>query len=326
MSSTATNPSIPGLDRPLDAVIQGTMMLEELGEDASLRLLDGVFELGGTTFDTAHVYGGGECERIFGRWLESRGLRDEVVVVGKGCEPSDERSRVTPEDLTADLLESLERMRLERVQLYLVHVDDPGADVGPLVECLDLHRRAGRIGAYGVSNWSSARIEAANGYAAAHGLAPLVASSVNLSLAVQRELPWRGNVSISGPGGAAERDFYLRTGMPVLTWSSLAGGFFSGRFRRDNLEGFTDYFSAVTARAYGSEENFARLDRATEVGRRHGATAAQVALAWVMRQPLNVHPLVGSSTADEFRQNIEAAALPLSDDELRWIDQGSSHM
>src|SRR5690606_18708993 len=120
-------------------------------------------------------YGGGECERIFGRWLASRGVRDEVLVIGKGCEPAEDRSRVNPEDLSTDLYESLDRLGVDRVDLYLVHVDDPGVEVGPIVECLDEHRRAGRLGAYGVSNWTAARIEAANAYAAEHGLAPLVA-------------------------------------------------------------------------------------------------------------------------------------------------------
>src|SRR5690606_10195443 len=123
-------------------------------------------------------------------------------------------------------------------------------------------------------------------------------------------------LSISGDAGATEREFYRRTGMPVLTWSTLAGGFFSGRFRRDNLHELTDYFSSVTARAYGSEANFGRLERAVEVGRRHGVTAAQVALAWVLHQPLAVHPLVGSATAAEFAENLAAADLRLSPDEL----------
>lgn len=324
MTNTTAATAIPGLDRALAPVIQGTMMLKELGDATSMALLDGVFEQGGTTFDTAHVYGGGECERIFGRWLALRGVRDEVLVIGKGGEPAEDRSRVTPEDLTADLGDSLDRMGVDRVDLYLVHVDDPRADVVSVVECLDGHRRSGLIGAYGVSNWTSARITEANEYAASRGLAPVVASSVNLSLAVQRELPWQGNLSISGDSGAVEREFYRRNGMPVLTWSTLAGGFFSGRFRRDNLHEFTDYFSAVTARAYGSEANFNRLERAVEVGRRYGVTAAQVALAWVMHQPLTVHPLVGSATPAEFAENLAATRLSLTSHELAWIAGATS--
>jgi aryl-alcohol dehydrogenase-like predicted oxidoreductase len=94
--------------------------------------------------------------------------------------------------------------------------------------------------AYGGSNWSHARIAKANEYAATHGLAPFIASSPNFTLAVQNCPPWDGCVSISAADQAPAREYYGQLQMPLFTWSSSAGGFFSARLRRDNVEYFRD--------------------------------------------------------------------------------------
>ncbi|TDE14194.1 aldo/keto reductase [Jiangella asiatica] len=315
---------LPGTRLSVSRLVQGTMAIDTLAEPAAHALLDGVLDLGCTTFDTAHVYGAGLNERVFGRWVRRRGVRDEVVIIGKGGEPGPDGPRVTPEHIASDLHESLERMGIDHIDLYLLHVDDPAIPVDPIVDALAGHQADGLIAAYGVSNWHHDRIAAALAYAKAVGLPPLVASSVHLSLATWQERPWPGNLSIAGPEHAADRAWYRRTGLPVLSWSSLAGGFFSGRISRRNRHELTEYFDQVCARAYGHERNFARLDRARELGARHGVSAAQVALAWVLAQPLPVAALVGSLDIAEFRANAAAVTLSLSDDELRWLENGTA--
>jgi aryl-alcohol dehydrogenase-like predicted oxidoreductase len=124
MTTTTAMPygRLAAIERPLSRVVQGTTMLGTvLDEDASFALLDRVVAAGGTTFDTAHVYGNGRCEIMLGRWLQARGVRDEVVLLGKGAHHSAERQRVTPADITADLHESLERLQTDHVDLYLLH-------------------------------------------------------------------------------------------------------------------------------------------------------------------------------------------------------------
>jgi aryl-alcohol dehydrogenase-like predicted oxidoreductase len=185
---------------------------------------------------------------------------------------------------------------------------------------LNAHQRAGKIGAFGGSNWSVARIQAANAYAKANGLQPFVASSPNFSLAVQQQAPWDNTVSISGPAMKAERDWYTLTKFALFPWSSLAGGFFSGRFRRDNLDTFTDYYDRVAADAYGSEDNFRRLDRAATLAEERGATIPQIATAYVLHQPLNIFALVGCRTGAEFAANVAALELSLSEGELAWLE------
>ncbi|MDQ4127046.1 MAG: aldo/keto reductase, partial [Actinomycetota bacterium] len=227
---------VPGVEKPVARVVQGTVMIRSEEEEKSFTLLDEVFELGGTTFDTAHQYGGGDSERTFGRWVRERDLREEVVVIGKGAHHNADRKRVTPFDITADLFDSLSRFGFDYVDLYLLHRDDPSVPVGPIVEVLNEHLSEGRIMAFGGSNWNPERLREANEYAGENDLVPFVASSPNLSLAEQAVEPWPDCVSLSGRKGQKDREWYARERMPLFTWSSLAGGFFSGRFTRDNLD------------------------------------------------------------------------------------------
>jgi len=106
----------------------------------------------------------------------------------------------------------------------------------------------------------------------------------------------------------------------VVPWSSLSAGFFSGRFTCENKDTFKEGMDSVCMRCYASEENFKRLDRATELGKKKGATATQIALAWLFSQPMNVFPLVGCLTGDEFRHNVEALDIKLTPEEVAWLD------
>ena len=312
--------TLDGIPARLSRLVQGTVMISDADQDAANALLDAVWEHGGRTFDTAHGYGDGACERALGAWLASRGVRDEAVILGKGAHPYDGRVRVTPEDITSDLHESLERMGVETIDLYLLHRDDPTKPVGPIVDILNEHKRAGRIRRFGGSNWTTARIEAANLYAAQHGLEPFTVSSPNFSLAQQRKAPWEGCISVSGEAGASEREWYIANAMPVFPWSSLAGGFFSGRFTRTNLNTFTETLDLLAVESYCFEDNFRRLDRAGEVAARHDASVAQVALAWVLHQPMRTFPIVGCRTGAEFAANAAALELTLTPEEVAWID------
>ncbi|MGH3148539.1 MAG: aldo/keto reductase [Rubrobacter sp.] len=313
---------VPGVEKPVARVVQGTVMIGPEDEARSFALLDEVFDLGGTTFDTAHQYGGGDCERTFGRWVRERDLRDEVVVIGKGAHHSEDRKRVTPFDITADLFDSLARFGFDHVDLYLLHRDDPAVPVGPIVEVLNEHLSEGRIGAFGGSNWTPERLREANEYAADNGLTPFVASSPNLSLAVQAVEPWPDCVSISGRAGEKDRGWYEEERMPLFTWSSLAGGFFSGRFTRDNLDSFEGYLDQLCVETYCYEENFERFDRARLLADEKGLTVPQIALAYVLDQPLEVFALVGCNTGEEFRANVAAGDLRLTPEELVWLESG----
>ena len=312
---------LAGIEKPLSRLVQGSDMITQAEDRDAFRLLDAVYDQGCRVIDTAHVYGDGANERRVGRWLRARGRRDEVVILAKGAHHNDDRRRVTPFDITADIHDSLARFQTEHLDLYLLHRDDESQPVGPIVECLHEHAEAGRIGAYGGSNWTTARLQEANDYAAAQGRRPFVAGSPNFSLADQFDEPWPGCVSVSGAGRARDLEWYRAAGLALFAWSSLAGGFFSGKVTEDTA-GNGEEWRARCLRVYAHERNWGRQARARELAAAKGLSLAQVALAYVLSQECAVFPLVGCQSGAEFGDCVAALAVRLTAGELRWLEEG----
>jgi aryl-alcohol dehydrogenase-like predicted oxidoreductase len=314
---------ITGVGKPVARQLLGTMIVDTEERERSYQLLDDALELGFTTLDTAHVYAGGNSERCIGDWMQERNNREQVVVVSKGAHPNEDRKRVTPWDIGADVLDSLARLKTDYIDVYLLHRDDPDVPVGEIVDALDEHRQEGRIRAYGGSNWTHERLAAANEYAAKNGRGSMVASSPNYSLAEQVNDPWgdnSGSVTLSGPDNASAREWYAGEGMPVLAWSSLARGFFAGRFTSADFEAKKDLLDGAATRAYVHDRNFERLNRVEEVASERGVSIAQIAMAYVMRGEMNVFPIVGAANRAELETNLEAGNIQLSDAERSWLN------
>lgn len=313
--------NIPGVSKPVSRLVQGTATDFDPGKpDAGLALLDMALQYGINTFDTAHCYGA-DRSKLVGRWLRERDVRDKVVILAKGAHPYG-RPRVTPEDIESDLSDTLGWMQIDSVELYVLHRDDPAVPVGPIVEVFNKLHSEGKIGAFGGSNWTFDRIREANEYAHANGLIPLAVSSPNYSLAEQIQPPWDDCLSISGPQGDAARQWYAQSDVALMPWSSLAGGFWSDRYHRDNLDTFTkdDYFAQLALKCYCYEANFQRLDRARELAQQKGVTVPQIALAFILNQPLNIFPLISCANDEMFAANTAALEIKLTPQELAWLD------
>lgn len=313
--------TIAGVGRPVSRLILGSMIVTTDDLERSMALLDAVLAYGGNAIDTAHVYAGGNSERAIGRWLEARGVRDQVVLITKGCHPSMDRPRVTAADLAVDIYDSLARLHTDYLDAWMLHRDDPAVPVGVIMDALNEHHAAGRIHAFGGSNWTHQRLAEANAYAAAHGLVPMTVSSPNYGLAEQVQDPWGpGCVGISGPANAAARAWYQANDMPALAYSSLGRGFFSGRISRANFEETRALLDRACLTAYCHEVNFKRLDRAAELAAEKGITIPQLVLAYIMGAPFTVFPIVGAATPEEYAQNLAAFDVTLTDRERAWLD------
>ena len=314
--------NVPGVTKPVSRLVQGTAntVFDSSKPAQAFALLDLAMEHGVNTFDTAHCYGEGN-ETTLGNWVRERNVRDKIVILAKGAHPYG-HNRVTPADIESDMTESMKRQGLDYFDLYVLHRDDPSVPVGPIVEALNAHQKAGRIGAFGGSNWAWQRIKEANDYAQEHGLTPFAVTSPNFSLAEMYEEPWDGCISISGPQGQEARDSYAQTGIAVMPWSSMAGGFFSDTYHRDNLDTFAadNYFAQLCIKCYCGETNFQRLDRARELASAKGLSVAQIALAFSMSQPLNLFTLVSSLNAEQFAANAAAQEIKLTPQEMAYLD------
>ena len=312
---------VEGVEKPISRIVLGTMIITAKEPERSFRLLDAAVELGCTTFDAAHIYAQGESERGIGKWFADRKNREEIVIVSKGAHPNADRSRVTAFDITADLHDSLARLKTDWIDIYLLHRDDPEVPVGPIVEVLNEHRRAGKIRAFGGSNWRHERIRAANDYAQANGLAPFTASSPNFGLAEQIGDIWgAGCVTLTGAGEESARRWYAESRMPVFAWSSLGRGFFSGRISRENFQQIRDSLETPVVNGYCHERNFARLDRARTLATAKGISVTQVAVAYAVHQCFDVHPIIGAANGEELAADVEALSIELTKAEVAWLD------
>lgn len=312
---------IRGVNKPVSRILLGTAVSPMLlGQDAD-EMLDAAFESGINAFDTARNYGG--AERSLGRWLKARGVRKDAVILSKCGHPDGNGSRVNERVIRDDLSRSLEELQTDDIDIYLLHRDDERVPVGEIVELFNQLKREGKIGAFGGSNWTHERIAAANDYAREHGLVPFTVSSPNFSLAYQQCDPWGGGcVTITGEENAEARAWYKETQLPVIAYSSLARGFFSGKFRSDERERAREVLDTVSLKAYDCEENFARLHRAEQLAAKKGCTVSEIAMRWIFSQGLNVFAAVSASTRERMQSCISALTLPMTEEEANRLETG----
>ncbi len=302
--------TVPGVPRPVSKLTLGSMILPKLSQSEVDAMLEAWVEGGGTMVDTARVYGGGESEKMLGVWLGA-GNRERLMILGKGCHHDENGHRVTAEALRLDVEQSLEALRTDHMELYLLHRDDPAVPVGEVVDWLHEQREAGTIGAFGGSNWEVERVRAANEYAAGKGIDGFAATSNYFGLATANEDMWPGVVLMS----EADKEWFAESGTVNFAWSSLGRGYFAGKAEGPEAD-------ADVARVYVNGANAGRRARAEELGRKRGLSGVQIAGAYAINQPFAAIALVGAASIEEVRASTEAADIELTEAEVRWLETG----
>jgi aryl-alcohol dehydrogenase-like predicted oxidoreductase len=260
------------------------------------RVLDRFHAGGGRALDVANVYRDGEAAQAVGRWLRERGTTDGVVVYAKGCHPPHCR----PDLVAAEVDKASRLLGLDRIDVFILHRDDPSLPVAAWADALLEQVAAERIGAFGVSNWTVARLRELRGHLDRTGAGGLVAFSNHFSLAEMVAAPWPGCLASSKDELIALADADVK----VLAWSSLATGYFAGRA--------TD--------SWDSAGNRARRERAVALAEQLGTSAAGVALAYVFHQPEYVLPVVGTCSEEHVDEALGAERIELSAQQLEWLE------
>ncbi|MCP8938413.1 aldo/keto reductase [Alsobacter sp. SYSU M60028] len=288
-----------------------------LDKDASFALLDAWVGQGANFIDTAHVYADWlpdverSCsEKTLGRWLKARGGSVDVVIATKGGHPrgGDPRARLDRATVRQDVAEALDYLGLARLDLFYLHRDDPALPVEDVLGVVEELRREGQVRHYACSNWSGARMRAAEEAARRNGWEGFVAHQPEWSLA-------RRNPGTSSPDllamDADMRSFHEESGLPVIPYSSQAKGYFDkiGAAALDD----------ITARAYDNAANRATAARLAEIAARHGATPTQVMLNAMMHSPFLTIPVVGCRTAEQIASSLASVGLDLTDAERREL-------
>ena len=297
---------IDGSDRTFSKLVLGCDNRDTLAEGAIIW--DAWWEAGGNTFDTAFVYGDGLHEAVLGQWLTARGLNADANVIVKGAHSP----YCVPDVIAAQLEISLGRLQLEHAPVYILHRDNLDVPVGDFIDALNGLHSAGKIGAFGASNWTPARLKEANDYAAKNGLRPFTVLNNNLSLAVMERPIWHGCVTSHT---AKTLDYLNANGMAHLSWSSQARGYFIAPKDRFAVPAGTE-----PELFFDSPQNIERRKRATTLADQRGVSANTIALAWVLRQDFPSFAVIGARTTGEIAASLAATGTQLTPDECAWLN------
>eukprot|EP00550_Attheya_septentrionalis_P008937 CAMPEP_0198289052 /NCGR_PEP_ID=MMETSP1449-20131203/7378_1 /TAXON_ID=420275 /ORGANISM="Attheya septentrionalis, Strain CCMP2084" /LENGTH=421 /DNA_ID=CAMNT_0043987319 /DNA_START=118 /DNA_END=1383 /DNA_ORIENTATION=- len=313
-------------DTPLlmEKLVLGTVALPNV-PGGSFQLLSDAYERGFCRFDLARSYGGGKCEELFGQWLDKSGVnREDLLLITKGGMGNDKygdpnRPMCSKESIQSELSASLEALKTDYVDMYMLHRDDPRISAGQFVEWMNELREDGLIRAWGVSNWNLKRLEQAHDYAISRGLMPPSATSPQLSLAVPSDEVWPTTHSLSCPSKVGEIEWYKANGVEIMGWEALAKGFMAvptlWREHEVNLSTFHGPDAEIGSetwrmqriqRAYCTQLNYARRRIATQLAKESGMSLAQVALLYSLAKGEHVSVLVG---ADRCSHLDEMAAI-----------------
>jgi len=281
-----------------------------LSEDEALTVVDAAFDNGLNFFDTANVYSEGRSEEVLGRALAGR-PRDSFVVATKvfGQMPNGDRG-LSREQVLKQIDESLRRLQLDFVDLYQCHSWDDDVPLEETLGALTEVVEAGKVRFVGISNWSAEQIRRAVELAREHGYAKIVSSQPEYSL-LHRD-PEQEVIPTSSELGISQ-----------IVWSPLAQGVLSGKYRAG--EGW-DEGTRAAARGDGfmsrylSNDVLERVERLRPIADDLEITMAQLALAWILREPNVASTIVGASRPDQVRDNAAASGVELDEATLQAID------
>ncbi len=303
----------------------GTMTFGAVGawgstDEEAKKMVDLYVEKGGNFLDTANFYGNGGSEQVLSKLIAGR--RDNLVISTKyslTMRPGDPNASGNHrKNMVRSIEDSLRRLRTDYVDLLYLHMWDYRTPVEEVLRAFDDLARAGKILYAGLSDtpaWQASRMQA---IAELRGWTPLIALQIPYNLTertVEREL----------------MPMAREMGMGVLPWSPLAGGVLSGKYGRGDLggkapadlgaSGSRKDINIATGRL--SERNLEIAGVVSTVAQEIGVSSAQVALAWTMRHPAVVSPLIGARTLAQLVDNLAALDVNFSADQLASLDDAS---
>ena len=277
-------------------------------------MFDHFYGRGGRIFDTAYIYNNGMGDTYLGDWINSRGLEDEVIVLGKGAHTP----QCEPKYIKPQIEESLERLKLKRIDIFCLHRDNHEIPVSEFVDALDEIKKEGLIDKIGASNWKQYRFEEARSFAITHNKEPFTALSNNFSLAEMIEPVWPGCVGVN-------RDYlnYLKQNDILLfPWSSQARGFFIQKKTIKSNDHFSNPSLDEEKRVWHSEANLNRRQICFDIAAKRNVHPIEVALAYVIQTSSLIYPLIGPRTVFETDSSISAVSMNLTDSEMEKLSRG----
>jgi 1-deoxyxylulose-5-phosphate synthase len=281
-----------------------------LDEAASRPFIRRALEQGINFFDTADMYSLGVCEEVVGRALRDFAARDRAIIATKAFFPmsDDPNDRgLSRKHLMAAIDNSLRRLGTDYVDLYQIHRWDPETPIEETLRALDDIVRSGKARYIGASSMAAWQFAKALCLADRQGWTRFVSMQNHYNLVYREE----------------EREMLplcRAEGIGVIPWSPLARGFLAGNRRPDAHQTTRAQTDQYAKDMYYADADFAVADAVADVARARGVAPAQIALAWVLRQPGVTAPIVGASKMEQLDQAIAALDVALTDEECRRLE------
>lgn len=300
-------------------VFGGNVFGWTLNQQESFEMLDRLFEAGFTTIDTADVYSrwadgnsGGESETIIGNWMKDRGVRNQMTIITKVGSDMGQGHKDLSEDYILQAAEqSLERLQVDQIDLYLTHWDD---DTTPVEETLGAYQKlieAEKVNYIGASNLSPERLSASLEASKEHDLPRYEVFQPEYNL-YDRQGYEEGVASI-----CAEEN------LGVITYFSLASGFLSGKYRGE--EDLSGRDRADFVKKYLDDRGFRILDALDELSEKHETSQAAISLAWLINKSNTTAPIASATKAHHIDAFVEAVQVNLHETDIELLEEASSY-
>ncbi|MCF6278111.1 MAG: aldo/keto reductase [Anaerolineales bacterium] len=307
-------------DLKVSRLCLGTMQFGWTVDEAqAYKLLATAVARGVNFIDTADIYSrwvdgnpGGVSEQIIGRWLKQAGiLREKLIIATKVRGPmGDPVTEGLSRERIVEMVEnSLRRLQLDYLDLYQAHWPDDAVSIEETMRAFDDLVRAGKVRYVGASNYSGAQLRQALAVSDEFGLTRYESLQPHYNLVHREEFE------------DESAEICRENEVGVIPYSPLAGGFLTGKYRRDSEP---DSVRAEGRRQYYTDKNWTLLAEMDELAARHEATVAQIALAWMLADPVITSPIIGANSPAQLEDSLGAVDVMLSDEEKARLDSLSA--
>lgn len=287
-------------------------------EKTTFALLDAFVDAGFNLVDTADAYSawvpgnhGGESESLIGRWFARSGKRDKVVLATKVAKWS-EQPGLSADNITAAVEGSLRRLQTDVIDLYQAHEDDESTPLETTLGAFARLVEQGKVRAIGASNYSAER------------LADALKISADYRLPRYETLQPEYNLYDRSGYEAGLEALVQREQLGVISYYSLASGFLSGKYRRNEDAARSPARGQAVVAKYLNPRGNRILGALDDIAGKHAATASQVALAWLIARASITAPIVSATSVEQLREILAAATLALSAQDIAELDEASA--
>ncbi len=288
-------------------------------EKLAHSMMDRFMDSGGNFIDTADIYNEGVSEMILGSWLKARKIRDSLVIASKVFFPTGEGPNDTgasKKHILQSIDQSLKRLHTDYIDLYQIHCFDRSTPLEETLETLNLLVESGKVRYIGASNYTPSALQKALMLSRMGGISSYCELQAEYSLIV-RSTEWE------------LLPLCLDEGLGFLAWSPLAGGWLTGKYRKNQKPppnsrvGRKDRWDDQPQERE-SDITWRVIDVLDEIGKNLGKSPAQIALNWLMRQRGVTAPIIGARTKEQLDQNLGSVGWELSEEEIEKLNRASN--